>query len=426
MTKAQGIPNYGSCWDGHLCLFRVMTELGTTVSHLSGVSKPFKCLKRVLLEHYLLSNICIMPYEEDEESYYSEESYYEEVEEEDYEETVASPPAPAAAPARPVHPLFGGAGAKNALAAAAKNMDKKRASNPSSDPRPSGAISAAPAPSGGGPAGRPPHPLFGGGGPGASLNDQIMAKANQRNNRVNKEGAQAPAPRTTPPPPPSNPMAGGSLADQVAMMAARRNNRVNESGEAPQASEAPRGQPVSPPVRPATDPTPAPKTNYVRRVQPVQPVSAPKPAAPKPAAPKPAAPKSAARKPAIPKPAAPKPAVVVSQPSARTNTTPPAPKTQTFQKAQLRSVDSAHSSTTSSATPPAFMQAKLRPTGKKLDLAPPQDGVDSTAKQPVETNKVIRRETPAVEAGPSQSITRVTKSDPTYEIVEYKCYCAIM
>lgn len=60
----------------------------------------------------------------DEESEYSEESYYEEVTEYDEEEYVEEEVAQASPQTRPVHPLFGGGGAKNALTAAAQSLNK--------------------------------------------------------------------------------------------------------------------------------------------------------------------------------------------------------------------------------------------------------------------------------------------------------------
>ena len=384
---------------------------------------------------------------EEEESDYTEESYYEEVEEEEKVPaapssrpvhpifggggaggTKSAPTSTATPSGRPVHPLFGGAGAKNALAAAAANMDIKRAANPSSDPRPSRGINAT---SGGGggsnapPPSRPPHPLFGGGG-AASLNDQIMAAAAKRSNRVGNEGASMPEPakpKVNAPAPRGSPAGGGSLADQVAMMAARRQTRLQE--EEPTVSDAPRGRPVPPPARPATEPEE--QSHYVRRIQPVAqtspPVPAPKATAKQQQAPKPDPLQTQAASPAAAPTPAPRP--------------PPATTSKSiFQKAKLRGTDkkdtktlTANDDSTTKPLPPALSQTRLKPTGNKEALVPAPEEQVATSTAPrnaSEEQALTQWSTPGTAAPPSQKITRVTQSDPTYEIVEYKCYCSIM
>jgi hypothetical protein len=372
-------------------------------------------IKRVTPENeswHLSHNIYIFastmsPRNDDEESVYSEESYYEDEEVTETEEVAPPPPSPA----RPAHPLFGGAGAKNALLEAANNMERKREQNPPEELRPSRSSAASSPIASSAPPKRPAHPLFGGGGaggPGLSLNDQIKQMASKRNDRVAKEGVQMPEPSkpkkaintVMTPGNRAGATQSGSLAEQVAAMAARRQNRMAEGAE-PAVSEAPRGRPVPPPTRPATEPVAAPavvkKAGFFGRSEPAK----PSPVAP-----------------------------------ARTNTQPvnTSNNRHTFQKAQLRGVkpDPAPLASASSSSP-AFVNAKLKPTGKSLDLAP-TIAQPSTEKEPepqgeVEESamtKIIRRETPAVEAGPSEKITRVTKSDPTYEVVEYKCVCTVM
>jgi hypothetical protein len=159
---------------------------------------------------------------------YSEQSYYEEEYEEDelIEEEVYEEPAPPS-PSRPVHPLFAGGNAKNALAAAASNMTASRSEEgePKSQPAPTQSSSST----------RPTHPLFGGGGIGggekADLNAQIAAMAAKRNKRVKTDGPTTPTPKQTLATSSiSNGPPTGSLAEQVAQLAARRQARL-DSGE---------------------------------------------------------------------------------------------------------------------------------------------------------------------------------------------------
>jgi hypothetical protein len=163
-------------------------------------------------------------------------------------------------PSRPVHPLFGGAGAKNELAAAAQMRQKSQAEAPSPEPAAAAAAVRPPHPllggGGGGAPTRPPHPLFGGGGGGGGgggLNDQIKAMAAKRNERVAASGGVA-----APPPKksidsvmPTQSRAGGntntaSMAEQVAMLAAKRRARM-DGGESPVITE-----PISPVVSRST------------------------------------------------------------------------------------------------------------------------------------------------------------------------------
>ena len=372
--------------------------------------------------------------DQQEEGSYTEESYYEEEtyeEEEDVEEIVEMPPS-----ARPAHPLFAGAAAKSAIAAAAANMNQKRATNPSEDPRPSRAVAAAPAshsqPTP--PPNRPAHPLFGGGSGGGgskdALHEQIKAMAAKRNDRVAKEGGGVPSPEPKPKKsieavmPAGNRPAGAqtaSLADQIAMRAAQRSDRLSGGAASPAPESAAPPRPLRPTPTPA-EPAAPPPTKIVTRTVKTGPTTTTTSKVVKRQAP------SNNTVPSSQPVAAPTTNVPV-KPSA------PAPKKEkphTFQTAQLKNSSQSEPKPVASADKPSFLKTPLKPTGVQLDLAPPEPEYSEppppkTSSPPAATEgpRVVY-EKAAVPAPPPQTIKRVTKSDPTFEVVEYKCMCTIM
>jgi len=346
----------------------------------------------------------------------------------------APPVAPASRPGGG-HPLFGGAGAKNALAAAAKNMENKRATNPTQDPRPSHSITASSVPSStSAPISRPfgPHPVFGGGGGGTtapggrlSLHDQIKAKAAQRSTRVSQNSAEDAAPALRPKtpvnvarPPAARPV---SIADQVASMAAQRQSRqvvtTNERQELE--NEQPDQDPVAPePVFEHKHVT-SRASNVTTVAQ--KPATSSFVPSPPPAVQKPVEKKGWLRQEKKVESHPPKKMMTVILPQEKQ---PPA-----FQNAQLRSFQSTETPAATTQPQHAFLHTKLMKTGVQLDLAPVQDDHAEVLAQDdaaPEQAKAWRTETPGKAAPPTQTIKRVTKSDPEYEIVEYKCMCVVM
>lgn len=427
----------------------------------------------------------------EEEEEFTEESYYEEeVVEEDFTVSVVeATPAPAPPP-RPVHPLFGGAGAKNALALAAKDMEKKRTTNPNVDPRPSRPVSAGTMPtktttssSAATPPARPPHPLMGAGG--NALHDQIKAAAAKRY-------ATASAKTTEPSIPTSstagkgttgNSGSGGastavgaatkaapvrpagsrptsvqqgppSLADQVALLARKK----KELEELQKDETMPQPVPVAGPPPTATlsiseqENLLLEKKKELERMkrelegvneqQPVVEDIPPKENKPL-SAPDKLKTKSVVSSTPISdgdKGSAPPSAVVATKAAKPASTSTVSMNEEkkdalanVLANAQLKSVQKEDKPKETPAPDFAAVKSKLKPTGVALDLAPPQKD-DEEAKEevpersvaetgPARVTRVVKEPTPAP---PTQTVTRVTKGDTEYEIVEYKCVCVIL
>ncbi|GAX14789.1 hypothetical protein FisN_25Lh017 [Fistulifera solaris] len=317
---------------------------------------------------------------------------------------------------RPPHPLFGGAGAKNMLAEAAKKMEQKRIENPTDDPRPSKQLAVIDGGSNenSARASRPPHPLMGSSG-SSSLNNEILAMAAKRNARVNGEvPAEEPVRKHIEDvlPSQSKPLNAptSTLAEQVALMAARRHNRLH--GGASQEKET-----ASPPEM---------------KMRPI----ATEPLAPPPPKPKPSAAATATTSdnaPTEPKKKAwfskkPEEPIAKARDYSDKKDVPSRPPA--FQQAQLRKAEETPMSPTSPASPPTFTKAKLKPTGillteDKLDEGPPSESpvVVTEAASPMPVQRVVKE---AVPAPPAQKIRTVTKTDPTFEVTEYKCVCVIL
>ena len=359
----------------------------------------------------------------------------------------------------------------------AKNMEQKRVQNPSDDPRPTCAVATSDAAPGGGgsTSARPPHPLFGGGG-GNALTDQIKAKAAQRNARVESAGgAAAVDPAANKPkksiesvlPPGSKPggMQTASLADQVAMLAAKCKQQLEIQEQSTDGGAAglkiteppavPRTAP--PPVRPSTDPKLAPAQPYtmttITKVKKQSATMTTTSTVPNAAAAAVAAKKKeddkaksggggwfGGGKKATAETNKENDAFKVKRVVPPPPTPPkPEPPKPTFQQAQLRSTNNKTEpeSSASSSAPPIFSQAKLKPTGIALDLAPVEPGSEadnnnnnkaqeSAPAPPMEGPTEIRRVTPGVAAPPTQHIKCITKGETEYEVVEYKCACTIL
>lgn len=306
------------------------------------------------------------------------------------------------------------------LAEAAKKMEQKRLDDPSEDPRPSKdfAVSqnaASPTP-------RPPRPLMGG---NSSLNNEILAMAAKRNARVTNQSNGTASPTETKKkhiedvlPPQTNPLNAptASLAEQVALLAARRHNRLNGAAEEGAAPAEMKMRPIAsePLVPPPPKPKPATTTTTITTTTntstaPSNNVTAPT-----------SEPKKKAwfsKKPEEPE------KIVKAKDYSTKKDVPSRPPA--FQQAHLRKAQETPLSPTTTSSPPTFTKAKLKPTGIPLTTETPavEEPEVVTEAPPTTVRRVVKAETPAP---PAQKTRTVTKSDPTYEITEYKCACVIL
>lgn len=248
---------------------------------------------------------------------------------------------------------------------------------------------------------RPPHPLFGGGGNAALLN-QIKARGatpaasqavSQSNPTIRKPVPVPQSPKITSPRP--KPAGQLSMAEQVAMMAAKRQQRLD-------GGESPKETPVSPVV-----PTPPPR-----------PVATPSQKATE--APKKkkgffgggGKPKSDAGKTKI----TPKPTPRKVAPQA-----PPAAEPHIIKSYKPEPI----SSPVVPAPAGAFTQDRLKPTGRREDKPAPALVAEAPAQELATPSVPITTTTKTTTVTKTK---RVTKSDPEYDIVEYKvgCFCTVM
>lgn len=109
------------------------------------------------------------------------------------------------------------------------------------------------------------------------------------------------------------------------------------------------------------------------------------------------------------------------------------PEPHMMHKVQLRSTEpnASKSAPAVETAQPEFMKAQLKKTGLRDDEKPENSepegqGVEVPAEPKVIERVVERTVTPAIEAGPTTHVKRVTKHDPEYEVVEYKCSCVVM
>lgn len=314
------------------------------------------------------------------------------------------------------------------LVEAAKQMEKKRIDNPTEDPRPSKQLAVG----GGGdstndshPASRPPHPMMGGGN--SSLNSEILAMAAKRNARANNAVTDVPKEEPVKKyiedvlPTHSKPLNAptSTLAEQVAIMAARRHNRLNGGASQEEDTALPemKMRPIAPEPLAAPPPKPKPAESKTAGKSTTTVASTNNPTSVEPKK------KAWFSK----KPEEPENIAKARDYSAKKDVPshPPA-----FQQAQLRKTHESPMSPTSPASPPTFAKAKLKPTGipltatTKVEETPSEPSfVTEAPPPPTPVQRVVKE---AVPAPPSQKIRTVTKSDPTYEVTEYKCVCVIL
>jgi hypothetical protein len=307
------------------------------------------------------------------------------------------------------------------LAEAAKKMEQKRIENPTEDPRPSKQLAVVDGDSNesSARASRPPHPLMGGGGK-SSLNNEILAMAAKRNARVSGDApAEEPVRKHIEDvlPSQSKPLNAptSTLAEQVALMAARRHNRLHGGASQEETASPPemKMRPIA--SEPLAPPPPKPKTHPVKVKTSAKTTAATSDSAP-------TEPKKKAwfsKKPEEP--------IAKARDYSDKKDVPSRPPA--FQQAQLRKAEETPLSPTSPASPPTFAKAKLKPTGisltgEKEDEDPPSEApVVTESAPPMPVQRVVKE---AVPAPPSQKIRTVTKTDPTFEVTEYKCVCVIL
>jgi hypothetical protein len=267
----------------------------------------------------------------------------------------------------------------------------------------------------------PPHPLHGIGGGGndkSALHDQIKAMAANRNRRVEREGPPALPEKPKPKksidavlPPVSKPagMATASIADQVAMMAARRNQRMQEEvDETPlhpaqtdsitniSTPSAP-SQPVVTTMVTRTPPPPVTHTPLTtKKIEKVENqkvgfFGGSKKAAKENPAPAPTSPPQ-------------EPFII------KTYKPEPIPAEQ--------------------AKPPVFTQARLKSTGLRDDLPKEKEEQKEAPLPQPETNEALKAgtTTTTITTVTTTKTKRVVKSDPEYDVTEYKvgCFCTVM
>jgi hypothetical protein len=307
------------------------------------------------------------------------------------------------------------------LAEAAKKMEQKRIENPTDDPRPSKQLAVGDGGSNeyNARASRPPHPLMGGSG-NASLNNEILAMAAKRNARVSDDvPAEEPVRKHIEDvlPSQSKPLNAptSTLAEQVALMAARRHNRLHGAASQEETASPPEMKMRSIAPEPLAPPAPKPKPKPIEFKASAAATAATSDNAP-------TEPKKKAwfsKKPEEP--------IVKARDYSDKKDVPTRPPA--FQQAQLRKAEETPMSPTSPTSPPTFAKAKLKPTGisltgDKADKEPPSESpvVTETA-PPMPVQRVVKE---AVPAPPSQKIRTVTKTDPTFEVTEYKCVCVIL
>lgn len=414
---------------------------------------------------------------DDEESYYSEEEVtcteddddddfeFKDLEKEIYGRMGGPPPdvlkamgkkAPTPSPVideqpkRPPHPLMGGgSGGKNPLleqvkargatppAAVGSGNSNKENVSPPSMPK------------------RPPHPLMGGGG-GNPLLDQIKARgaippSTQGSGAKSDAAVSAVAskPKPPPPPPPSKPLAQMSMAEQVAAMAAKRQQRL-EAGASAQSNneetEPPKSAVLAAPTEtPATNNTPmAIKSITIAKTTPAvvpttQPVVHSVEA------------KKSGRSGGIfgggKKKTEETTVVAPSKPIRVVTKTPPAVTPVVSVPAEeevtiIKTYKPEPLPLPPKKTIPVFAQAKLKPVSR----GPENDMNNVTTTEPITTTTAITSTDVVAPVGEEMSLPkarttttttttttitktkRITKSDPEYDVTEYKvgCACTVM
>jgi hypothetical protein len=274
----------------------------------------------------------------------------------------------------------------------------------------------------------PPHPLHGGGGGGndkSALHDQIKAMAANRNRRIEKEGPPAPPEKPKPKksiddvlPPGGKPagMGTASIADQVAMMAARRNQRMQGGGDDTPLhtaqTEPPTNTQVSTSNVPSTLSQPVVTTMVTRTLPP----------------------------PVTHAPVTQKTVEKVenkkggffggSKKVATGNQAPALAPASPSQEPFIIKTYKPEPIAAEQAKPPVFTQARLKTTGLRDDL-PKEKGEEMEAPLPQpETNEASKAgtTTTTITTVTTTKTKRVVKSDPEYDVTEYKvgCFCTVM
>lgn len=292
---------------------------------------------------------------------------------------------------------------------------------------------------------RPPHPLFGGEGRNALL-DQIKARGQtpvsvqgkSSGSSVSTKPAPAiPAPKPTPALAPK-PAGQLSMAEQVALMAAKRQQRMegtdngggNERVIVPAPSDSARTQPTQPVTAPA--PVSASVDSRAAATKTTTTVTA---------APTTTVVKSVKR---LPKPTT-APTVVKSN----NVTSRPAPSSvEAAAPVVIKSyipdpIPPLQNQNSTSTTQPIISQAILKPTGKRDEIISERDTAPETVSAKV---KETTQHTTSTETGPTtvdpetgevitttrtKTVTttkRVIKTTPEYDETEYKvgCFCTVM